>query len=187
MKGSGTALFLIFLRILSAFRSISRQSCSHLKEVMAENQSSPLGPPKPAPKPPTKTQEYALLSWIKQQCFLLLTSPFPSREPSMPGPSSDSESPQPTGGRKGQNQTLQQQNEALQQQIASLRQQQNGQMQQPNVTGRREAPMRQSRIMDRPVKEDQKDSSLKIKIELDLEVEVDLYARVKGDVTIGLM
>jgi hypothetical protein len=32
-----------------------------------------------------------------------------------------------------------------------------------------------------------RDSSLKIKIELDLEVEVDLYARVKGDVTIGLM
>jgi len=30
-------------------------------------------------------------------------------------------------------------------------------------------------------------SALKIKIELDLEVEVDLYARVKGDVTIGLM
>jgi hypothetical protein len=35
-------------------------------------------------------------------------------------------------------------------------------------------------------KEAQK-SSLKIKIELDLEVEVDLYARVKGDVIIGLM
>jgi hypothetical protein len=32
-----------------------------------------------------------------------------------------------------------------------------------------------------------KDSAVKIKIELDLEVEVDLYARVKGDVTIGLM
>ena len=32
-----------------------------------------------------------------------------------------------------------------------------------------------------------KDSSLKIKIELDLEVEVDLYARVQGDITIGLM
>ena len=30
-------------------------------------------------------------------------------------------------------------------------------------------------------------SSLKIKIELDLEVEVDLYARAKGDVTIGLL
>jgi hypothetical protein len=28
---------------------------------------------------------------------------------------------------------------------------------------------------------------MSIKIELDLEVEVDLYARVKGDVTIGLM
>lgn len=33
----------------------------------------------------------------------------------------------------------------------------------------------------------EKDSSVKIKIELDLEVEVDLYARVKGDVMIGLM
>ena len=48
-------------------------------------------------------------------------------------------------------------------------------------------PVHQSRIKDRPVKEDQKDSSLKIKIELDLEVEVEIYARVKGDVTIGLM
>ena len=47
--------------------------------------------------------------------------------------------------------------------------------------------MRQSRIQDRPVKENEKESSLKIKIELDLEVEVDLYARVKGDVVIGLM
>ena len=46
--------------------------------------------------------------------------------------------------------------------------------------------IRQSRITDRPQK-DEKDSSIKIKIELDLEVEVDLYARVKGDVTIGLM
>ena len=52
--------------------------------------------------------------------------------------------------------------------------------------GYRIAPVRQSRIRDRPQKEDG-DSSLKIKIELDLEVEVDLYARVKGDVTIGLM
>lgn len=46
--------------------------------------------------------------------------------------------------------------------------------------------IRQSRIKDRPVKPDQKDS-LSIKIELDLEVEVDLYARVKGDVMIGLL
>jgi hypothetical protein len=37
------------------------------------------------------------------------------------------------------------------------------------------------------VKAEQKDSAMSIKIELDLEVEVDLYARVKGDVTIGLM
>lgn len=47
--------------------------------------------------------------------------------------------------------------------------------------------IRQSRIKDRPVTADPKDSAVKIKIELDLEVEVDLYARVKGDVTIGLM
>lgn len=46
--------------------------------------------------------------------------------------------------------------------------------------------IRQSRIKDRPMGPE-KDSSVKIKIELDLEVEVDLYARVKGDVMIGLM
>lgn len=33
----------------------------------------------------------------------------------------------------------------------------------------------------------EKDSNIKIKIELDLEVEVEIYARVKGDVMIGLM
>lgn len=32
-----------------------------------------------------------------------------------------------------------------------------------------------------------KDNSLKIKIELDLEVEVHLTARIKGDITIGLL
>lgn len=53
--------------------------------------------------------------------------------------------------------------------------------------GRRIGPIRESRIKDRPEKVGEKDSSLKIKIELDLEVEVKLYARVKGDVTIGLM
>jgi hypothetical protein len=53
--------------------------------------------------------------------------------------------------------------------------------------GYRPAVIRESRIKDRPVKKDEKDSAVKIKIELDLEVEVDLYARVKGDVTIGLM
>lgn len=58
----------------------------------------------------------------------------------------------------------------------------------PRASGHRRAvPMHQSRIADRPVKKDEKESSLKIKIELDLEVEVELYARVKGDVTIGLM
>ena len=53
--------------------------------------------------------------------------------------------------------------------------------------GRRIVPVHQSRIQDRPAKVGEKDSSLKIKIELDLEVEVELYARVKGDVMIGLM
>lgn len=47
--------------------------------------------------------------------------------------------------------------------------------------------VRQSRIKDRPQPKETRDSSLKIKVELDLEAEVDLYARVKGDVTIGLM
>ena len=90
--------------------------------------------------------------------------------------------------------SLQQQNQALQQQIAALQQANNQAMQKqqqnqmaPQMAGGRIAPVRQSRILDRPVKEGQKDSSLKIKIELDLEVEVDLYARVKGDVMIGLM
>jgi len=53
--------------------------------------------------------------------------------------------------------------------------------------GRRMVPVHQSRIADRPQKVGEKDSSLKIKIELDLEVEVEIYARVKGDVMIGLM
>lgn len=53
--------------------------------------------------------------------------------------------------------------------------------------GGRTGAIRESRIKDRPVPKETRDSSLKIKIELDLEVEVDLYARVKGDVTIGLM
>ena len=58
---------------------------------------------------------------------------------------------------------------------------------QPQQQGGRIAPVRQSRILDRPPSDGAKASSLKIQIELDLEVEVDLYARVKGDVTIGLM
>jgi len=53
--------------------------------------------------------------------------------------------------------------------------------------GGRTGAIRESRIKDRPVPKETRDSSLKIKIELDLEVEVDLYARVKGDVTIGLL
>ena len=53
--------------------------------------------------------------------------------------------------------------------------------------GGRTGAIRESRIKDRPKPDVQRDSSLKIKIELDLEVEVDLYARVKGDISIGLM
>lgn len=48
--------------------------------------------------------------------------------------------------------------------------------------GGKMVPVHQSRIQDRPPKQNEKDSSLKIKIELDLEVEVELYARVKGDI-----
>jgi hypothetical protein len=36
-------------------------------------------------------------------------------------------------------------------------------------------------------KKEDRDSSLKIKIELDLDVEVHLTARIKGDITIGLL
>jgi len=53
--------------------------------------------------------------------------------------------------------------------------------------GYRPAAIRESRIKDRPEGKPAGNSALKIKIELDLEVEVDLYARVKGDITIGLM
>jgi hypothetical protein len=81
-----------------------------------------------------------------------------------------------------------------QQQNPLPQQQQNQQLYAPpqdeRVTGNmggRTGAIRESRIKDRPVPQETRDSSLKIKIELDLEVEVDLYARVKGDVTIGLM
>lgn len=40
---------------------------------------------------------------------------------------------------------------------------------------------------EEPKKKDDRDSSLKIKIELDLDVEVHLTARIKGDITIGLL
>jgi hypothetical protein len=53
----------------------------------------------------------------------------------------------------------------------------------PRAEGYRPAAIRESRIKDRPQKNMGNDS-LSIKIELDLEVEVDLYARVKGDITI---
>ncbi|KFX96817.1 hypothetical protein V495_03767 [Pseudogymnoascus sp. VKM F-4514 (FW-929)] len=74
------------------------------------------------------------------------------------------------------------------------RQQQNGQVAAPQTRdqiredmGYRAPVIRESRIKDRPQPKNPTDSAVKIKIELDLEVEVDLYARVKGDVTIGLM
>ena len=69
------------------------------------------------------------------------------------------------------------------QQVAAGAQQQ--QMIPPRAEGYRTSAIRESRIKDRPYSP--VEASLKIKIELDLEVEVDLYARVKGDVTIGLM
>jgi len=130
-------------------------------KLQPKNQSSP---------PPTKTLQQA--------------------DNDFSDPGSDSEQAQPTGGRKSNSNALQQQNQQLQQQIAALQQQQQltaSQQQAPKPTGGRAPVVRNSRILDRPVKEGQKDSSLKIKIELDLEVEVDLYARVKGDVCIGLM
>ena len=55
----------------------------------------------------------------------------------------------------------------------------------PRAEGYRPAVIRESRIKERPYKP--MNDSLSIKIELDLEVEVDLYARVKGDVMIGLL
>jgi hypothetical protein len=55
----------------------------------------------------------------------------------------------------------------------------------PRAEGYPPAVIRESRIKERPYKP--MNDSLSIKIELDLEVEVDLYARVKGDVMIGLL
>ncbi|KAI5249560.1 hypothetical protein E4T42_05284 [Aureobasidium subglaciale] len=40
---------------------------------------------------------------------------------------------------------------------------------------------------EEPKKKEERDSSLKIKIELDLDVEIHLTARIKGDITIGLL
>ena len=99
-----------------------------------------------------------------------------SQQLAKPSPAGNA-NPQPTNP-----QDLALQNQALMQQIEILK----AQTATPAPGGQRIAPVRQSRIVDRPPKENG-DSSLKINIELDLEVEVDLYARVKGDVTIGLM
>lgn len=72
------------------------------------------------------------------------------------------------------------------QQQQQMQQAQPQQPQQPQFV-MQDGAVRQSRIKDRPQPKETRDSSLKIKVELDLEAEVDLYARVKGDVTIGLM
>ena len=50
--------------------------------------------------------------------------------------------------------------------------------------GGRTGATRESKIKDRPARQETRDDS---KVELDLEVEVHLYAKVKVDVTIGLM
>lgn len=82
----------------------------------------------------------------------------------------------------------QQQMQQQQQQYQQVQQPQYFQGIPPRAEGYRTAAIRESRIKDRPQPASgASDSALKIKIELDLEVEVDLYARVKGDVTIGLM
>jgi len=83
----------------------------------------------------------------------------------------------------------QQQQQLQRQQQQQLQQQQQQQMAPPpRAEGYRTSAIRESRIKSRPEpKSTASDSALKIKIELDLEVEVDLYARVKGDITIGLM
>jgi len=60
-------------------------------------------------------------------------------------------------------------------------------MQSVKAGSHRIVPVKQSRIADRPPGYTTADSNIKIKIELDLEVEVEIYARVKGDVMIGLM
>lgn len=83
--------------------------------------------------------------------------------------------------RQPDQQMQQQQQQYQPQQIIPAEDRQTG-----NLGGRTGA-IRESRIKDRPQPVQERDSSLKIKIELDLEVEVDLYARVKGDVTIGLL
>ncbi|TAQ88716.1 hypothetical protein B7494_g2979 [Chlorociboria aeruginascens] len=88
---------------------------------------------------------------------------------------------------KQQQQQYQQEPENQLQQLQQPGQQNQNSQVGERAAGYRGSAIRESRIKDRPVTKDAGESSLKIKIELDLEVEVDLYARVKGDVTIGLM
>jgi hypothetical protein len=105
-------------------------------------------------------------------------------------------SPSPIGGRKkpGKLSLQKRQPPPKEQYLDDEDDEDDDQFQQPepvaprrNGGNRRMVPVHQSRISDRPAKVGEKDSSLKIKIELDLEVEVEIYARVKGDVVIGLM
>jgi hypothetical protein len=44
-----------------------------------------------------------------------------------------------------------------------------------------------NKLADKAKKDDDEKSSLRIHIELDLDVEVHLTARIKGDITIGLL
>ena len=106
---------------------------------------------------------------------------------------SEAEEPQQVAPRQGQR-TMQRVRQNRQQQNTLPAENNQEMIQQAQrderVTGNmggRTGAIRESRIKDRPVPAESRESSLKIKIELDLEVEVDLYARVKGDVTIGLM
>jgi hypothetical protein len=84
------------------------------------------------------------------------------------------------------NQSVQQSNQSQPQQNGQnhmIPGQELQQMVPPRAEGYRPAPIRESRIKDRPHKE--VESSMKIKIELDLEVEVRVLHHVKGYILIG--
>jgi hypothetical protein len=111
-------------------------------------------------------------------------------------PQSETEKPKPLRNGNVRNQELpsirnKPQQQQQQQQLAQFQPEHQPRPEQHHISERNEgyrtSVIRESRIKDRPVSKGADKSSLKIKIELDLEVEVDLYARVKGDITIGLM
>ncbi|EAS31674.3 uncharacterized protein CIMG_07153 [Coccidioides immitis RS] len=109
------------------------------------------------------------------------SDPEPEREKAQPQPQLAQQpqpQPQPRPQQQQQPARILTQDPQAQQQVA---------IQRTGNLGGRTGAIRESRIKDRPQPKDQRDNSLKVKIELDLEVEVDLYARVQGDVTIGLM